>query len=40
MDPNNRRADNIAALGPAGTVHLNVAGRLSYLRAHLEQPRD
>ncbi|MEJ6402490.1 serine hydrolase domain-containing protein [Yoonia sp. 2307UL14-13] len=33
-------ADNVPALGPAGTVHISVADMLTYLRAHaLRDPR-
>jgi len=33
-------ADNIAALGPAGRVHLGAEDMLRYLRAHLERDPD
>ena len=33
-------ADNIPALGPAGTVHISVADMLTYLRAHARQDTD
>ncbi len=33
-------ADNIAAMGPAGRVHLSVADHLRYLRAHLSRPQS
>lgn len=32
--PPGPKADNIPALGPAGTVHISVADMLTYLRAH------
>ncbi|MEM9794614.1 MAG: serine hydrolase domain-containing protein [Pseudomonadota bacterium] len=33
-------ADNIAALGPAGTVHMNAADLLKYLKVHMSRPPD
>jgi CubicO group peptidase (beta-lactamase class C family) len=32
------KADNIPALGPAGTVHLSLRDHLKFLRAHLSRP--
>ncbi|MGR3272231.1 class A beta-lactamase-related serine hydrolase [Thalassococcus profundi] len=32
-------ADNIPALGPAGTIHMSLRDHLKFLRAHLERPQ-
>ncbi|KMK67408.1 serine hydrolase [Puniceibacterium sp. IMCC21224] len=33
-------ADNVAAMGPAGTVHLSLNDHLRYLRAHMTRPKS
>ncbi|MEM7446231.1 MAG: serine hydrolase domain-containing protein [Pseudomonadota bacterium] len=37
MEPD-QWADNVPALGPAGTVHMNLADLLTFLTAHLDEP--